>query len=111
MLFYEAFENKLRPFKNFGVIKRNITIDMTELKWLKLSGLMRRCVYNKENPACPFTDFRKQDSYEQLESLGKIGDSLGNQLLGMCNSCRFQCKPIVNNDLEIANTRHFKVVG
>ncbi|PLX14867.1 MAG: hypothetical protein C0598_00315 [Marinilabiliales bacterium] len=84
---------------------------MTESKWLKLSGLMHRCVYNRENQACPFSEFRKQDSYQQLQSLEKIGDSLGDQLLAACNSCRFHCKPIRNNDLVIQNTQHFRIVG
>lgn len=82
---------------------------MTETKWLKLSGLMHSCVYNRENPACPFLDYRKQDDYEQLELLTKIGDSLGNQLLAQCNSCRMRCKPIENKDLVISNTRHFRI--
>ncbi len=83
---------------------------MTELKWLKLSGLMHRCVYNRENPACPFGEFRKQDSYQQLQSLNKIGDSLGDQLLAACNSCRFKCKPVKNTDLVINNSKHFRIV-
>ena len=84
---------------------------MTELKWLKISGLMQQCVYNRENTNCPFNDYRKMDHIEQYQSLEKIGNSVGQQLLSDCNSCRMQCKQKVNKDLVINNRSHFRIVG
>jgi len=84
---------------------------MTEINWLKLSGLMHGCMYNLENINCPFNDFRELDNIQQYQSLNKIGDSLATQLLTACSSCRKQCKPIVNNDLVISNQMQFRVVG
>ena len=84
---------------------------MTELKWLKLSGLMHRCVYSRESINCPFNAYRKMDNIQQYQSLNKIGDAQGQVMLSSCNSCRMQCKPIVNNDLIIQNRKHFRIVG
>ncbi len=84
---------------------------MTELNWLKLSGLMHRCIYNRKSANCPFNDFREKDDFEQYQLLDKIGNSLGMQMLASCNSCKKQNMPIENNDLVIRNSRHFKVVG
>lgn len=84
---------------------------MTELKWLKLSGLMQQCVYNRENPKCPFLDYRKMDRIQQYQSLNKISDSDADNLLGACSSCRIQHKEVKNKDLVIRNAEHFKVVG
>lgn len=83
---------------------------MTEINWLKLSGLMHQCMYNLENTNCPFNDFRELDNIQQYQSLNKIGDSQATQLLTACSSCRMQCKPIVNTDLVISNPRQFRVV-
>jgi hypothetical protein len=84
---------------------------MTELKWLKLSGLMHQCVYNRENLQCPFIDYRNMDNIQQYQALNNIGPSQGDQLLSKCASCRIQNKEIKNTDLVIKNTRHFRIVG
>lgn len=83
---------------------------MTEINWLKLSGLMHQCIYNRENNTCPFNEFREMDNIQQYQSLKKMGDSLAFQKLSDCNSCRLQCKPIINNDLVISNPRQFRLV-
>ena len=84
---------------------------MTELNWLKFSGLMHQCMYNRESPSCPFNDFRKQDNFQQLQSLTKIGNSLGMQMLSACNACKKHNKPIQNKDLIISNSKHFRIVS
>ncbi len=84
---------------------------MTELNWLKFSGLMHHCMYDRENPDCPFNNFRKQDNIQQFQSLTKIGNSLGMQMLSACNICKKQNKPIQNQDLVINNAKHFRIVS
>lgn len=84
---------------------------MTEINWLKLSGLMHQCVYNRININCPFNDFRKLDNIQQYKSLGKIDETLAIQMLASCNSCRIQSKPIVNKDLVISNPMQFRIVS
>lgn len=84
---------------------------MTELNWLKFSGLVHHCIYNRESVNCPFNEFRNRDNIEQYQLLDKIGNSLGMQMLSACNNCKKQNKPIENKDLVIRNSRHFRVVG
>ena len=84
---------------------------MTELNWLKLSGLMHRCIYSRKSVNCPFNEFRNKDNIEQFQLLDKIGNSLGMQMLSACSNCRKQNMPIENKDLVIRNSRHFRVVG
>ena len=84
---------------------------MNELNWLKLSGLMRRCLYNSENPQCPFADFRNQDYFQQVESLTGISDNYAQQLLVSCNSCRNKCKMAKSKVMAINNPRNFRIVG
>ncbi len=83
---------------------------MTELNWLKISGLMHRCIYNRKSVNCPFNDFRDRDNIEQFQLLDKIGNSMGMQMLAACSACKKQNKPIKNNDLVIRNSRHFRIV-
>lgn len=63
---------------------------MTELKWLNFSGLMRSCLYNCTQRECPFNKFRKMDFIQQIQSLDKISESKGNQLLADCRRFRLQ---------------------
>jgi hypothetical protein len=63
---------------------------MTELKWLNLSGLMRQCIYNCECADCPFKEFRQMDFIQQFQSLNKISETKGDQLLADCRRFRLQ---------------------
>ncbi len=84
---------------------------MTELNWLKLSGLMHHCIYNNENPQCPFSDYRKLDYFQQYQTLDKLSDSTGKQMLIDCGSCRHQCKAVKIKVEPINNARHFRIIG
>ena len=84
---------------------------MTESNWLKLSGLMRKCIYNNENPQCPFISYRKQDYFQQSLLLDKLSSNAGQKMLLACNSCQHQCKPIKIRVVPIDNRRHFRIVG
>lgn len=83
---------------------------MTELNWLNLSGLLHHCLYNSENPQCPFTDFRNQDYFQQYQTLDQLSDSTGQQLLKACNSCRHQCKTVKVKVQPIDTSRHFRFI-
>ncbi len=83
---------------------------MTEFNWLKLSGLMHHCIYNSENPQCPFTDIRKLDYFQVYQTLDKISDIAGQQLLKSCNSCRHQCKTVEVKVIPIENNRNFRLM-
>jgi|GEM_PF-3467570 len=84
---------------------------MNESNWLKLSGLMRRCLYNSENPQCPFTDYRQQDYFQQSQILDQLSDQIGEQMLVACGSCRNNCKIVQNKVVAINNSRNFRVIG
>lgn len=84
---------------------------MKESNWLKLSGLMRRCLYNSENPECPFTDYRKEDYFQQSQILDKLSEQHCEQLLVDCGSCRHTCKLVQSKVVAINNSRNFKIVG
>lgn len=83
---------------------------MTEINWLKLSGLMHQCMYNLENTDCPFNNFREMDNIQQYQALNNIGDKVATKMLSDCNSCRMSCKPILSNDLVITNPKQFRIV-
>lgn len=83
---------------------------MTEFNWLKLSGLMHHCIYNNENPQCPFGDFRKLDYFQQYQTLNQLSDSTGQQLLKACSSCRHQCKAVKIKVQAIDTSRHFRFI-
>lgn len=84
---------------------------MTELNWLKLSGLMHRCIYNNENPQCPFIDFRNQDYFQLSQIIHKLSTSEGQKMLSDCGTCRTNCKAIEAKVIPINNTRNFKIVN
>ncbi len=84
---------------------------MTELNWLKLSGLMHRCIYNNENPQCPFMDFRNQDYFQLSQTINSLSASTGQKMLIDCGSCRHQCKKVVAKVIPINNSRNFRVMG
>ncbi len=84
---------------------------MTELNWLKLSGLMRNCIYNSENPQCPFTNYRQQDYFQQSQTLDQLSDKHGEQMLIACGSCRQHCKLVQNKVVAINNSRNFRIYG
>ncbi len=84
---------------------------MTELNWLKLSGLLHRCLYNSENPQCPFLDYRNLDYFQQYQTLNQLSDTSGQQMLKACGSCRNQCKEMKVRVVPIDNSRHFRIVG
>ncbi len=67
---------------------------MTEINWLKLSVLMHQCIYNSENQQCPFIEYRTLDHFQQYQTLNKLSDSDGLQILKACGLCRHQCKTI-----------------
>ncbi len=55
---------------------------------------MHQCIYNSENPQCPFLEYRTQDYFQQYQTLNKLSDSAGQQMLKACGLCRHQCKTI-----------------
>lgn len=84
---------------------------MTELNWLKLSGLMHKCIYNNENPSCPFIDYRNQDYFEISQAIDSLSASDGQKMLSACGSCRHQCKAVKAKVIPIVNARHFRMFG
>ncbi len=83
---------------------------MTEINWLKLSGLMHHCIYNSENPQCPFKEYRTQDFFQQYQTLNQLSDTAGHQMLKACGLCRHQCKAQKIKVVPIVNARHFRLV-
>ncbi len=81
---------------------------MTELSWLKLSGLLHRCIYNNENPSCPFLNYRNQDYFQQYKILNDLSPVSAQQMLTTCNSCQHHCKPIKIKVVPIDNRYHFR---
>ncbi len=84
---------------------------MTEINWLKISGMFRSCLYNKENPECPFNEYRKMDQIQQMQTISTISEKTGVQLLSKCNACKSSCTAIPAKVFEIENSNNFKVVG
>ncbi len=84
---------------------------MNELSWLKLSGLMHHCYYNKENPNCPFIRYRGQDYLQHLNTLNDLSDNQAQELLFACKSCRETCKLVQSRVIAINNPFNFRVLG
>lgn len=78
---------------------------MTEINWLKLSGLMHQCNYNSENTHCPFIKFRTQDYFQQYQTLSALSDLDGQQMLRECGASRDQCKTIKARTIKLNETR------
>ena len=84
---------------------------MTEINWLKLSGLFHECLYNSENPQCPFNDYRKMDQIQQMQIISTISERKGLEMINLCNSCKHNCTLIPAKVFEIQNSNNFRIVG
>lgn len=84
---------------------------MNESNWLKLSGLLHRCIYNNENPQCPFIDYREQDYVQLSNVIDNLSAASGKKMLSACGSCRHKCKAVQAKVIPINNATHFRVIG
>lgn len=68
---------------------------MTEHKWLKLAGLLNKCIYSKDHKNCPYSKYRKMDHYQRLEALLSISNEQAGKMMKTCLSQQNECEPIL----------------
>jgi hypothetical protein len=69
-------------------------------KWLNFAGLLHKCIYNRENQACPYNQFRKMDQMEKLEKILTIKNSEARQMMESCHCLRSQCQAVIPFSLQ-----------
>lgn len=84
---------------------------MTDVNWLKLSGMFRKCLYNSESSECPFNAYRNLDHIQQMQIISTLSETDGAEMLAKCKSCRKSCSVIPAKVVEIQNSNNFKIVG